>query len=89
MMSLQRERRTPCGYIRHCVAIAYLFLLFCAYDEIETLEKSFGGNCGVQPLKYYPQEELYTSSKCRMERKVGMLLEACHCREAYMPSGAG
>jgi hypothetical protein len=57
--------------------------------QINALDEAAGGKCGTRPLDYYPPNEVYSASKCRMECDVNALFEICECTDAYMPDQNG
>ncbi|XP_067667422.1 acid-sensing ion channel 2-like [Haliotis asinina] len=60
----------------------YLFGL-----EVQEIDAPDGlANCGSQELKYYPGK--YSREACRTECFTDYIVDACSCREAYMPGNA-
>jgi hypothetical protein len=57
--------------------------------QINALDEASGGKCGTRPLGYYPPNEVYSASKCRMECEVDSLFGICQCTDAYMPDQNG
>jgi hypothetical protein len=57
--------------------------------QINALDEASGGKCGTQPLDFYPPNEVYCASKCRMECEVEKLFDICQCTDAYMPDQDG
>jgi hypothetical protein len=43
------------------------------------------GTCGEQSLRHYNNSDSYTWAKCSMDCKTSALIEACGCKDAYMP----
>lgn len=62
---------------------------WCACPQINALDEASGGKCGTRSLDYYPPNEVYSASKCRMECEVDRLFGICQCTDAYMPDKNG